>query len=241
MLANNYFSHWDTQGEKPYIRYTTLNGTGFVEENVAYEYTSLPTFTSTAQVERAIGSLEWQMMNNDSECCGNGHRDNILNSFHNRVSIGVSYDATHVYFVEDFETFLTSLVTPISQGNSVTLTGNTSGTINPNSVLIFYDPLPTSLSSDALNSQYAGSYDQGTFLGGIVPPCSNLLGRCLEFAQGITEQASTWQVGGNTINIQFSLSNFIQKNGDGVYTIYLVQGSQDNPEFLTSISVFISG
>ena len=54
-------------------------------------------------------------MNNDSECCGNGHRDNILNSFHNRVSIGVSYDATHVYFVEDFETFLTSLSTPISQ------------------------------------------------------------------------------------------------------------------------------
>ena len=57
MLTNNYFSHWDTLGEKPYMRYTTLNGTGFVEENVAYEYTSLPTFTSTVQIERAIGSL----------------------------------------------------------------------------------------------------------------------------------------------------------------------------------------
>jgi len=240
MLANNYFSHWDTQGEKPYMRYTALNGTGFVEENVAYEYTSLPTFTSTIQVQRAIGSLEWQMMNNDSECCSNGHRDNILNSFHNRVSIGVSYDATHVYFVEDFETFLTSLVTPISQGNIATLSGNTSGTINPNSVLIFYDPLPTPLSSDEINSQYFGPYGQGTFLGGIVPPCNNLLSRCLQFAQGITDQASTWQIAGNTINIQFSLSDFIQKNGSGVYTVYLVQGSQDAPEFLTSISVFIS-
>ncbi len=87
MLQNGYFSHWDTQGYKPYMRYTILNGTGFVEENVAYESTTLPTFISTSSVEAAINSLEWQMMNNDSTCCQNGHRDNILTSFHNRVSI----------------------------------------------------------------------------------------------------------------------------------------------------------
>ena len=120
----------------------SLSGTGFVEENVAYEFTSLPQFTSTHSIEHAIGSLEWQMMNNDSACCANGHRDNILTPYHNRVSIGVAYDATHVYFVEDFETFLTSLNTPISQGNSVSLVGNTSGNISPTSILIFYDPTP---------------------------------------------------------------------------------------------------
>ena len=240
MLQNNYFSHWDTQGYKPYMRYSILNGTGFVEENVAYESTTLPTFVTTAEVESAINSLEWQMMNNDSACCQNGHRDNILTSFHNRVSIGVAYDSTNVYFVEDFETYLTSLSLPIDQGNTVTLGGNTSGTINPSSILIFYDPPPQPLNNVELDTQYYGSYDQGTFLGGVVPPCNGLFGRCLQFAEGITEQASSWQVSGNLIDIQFSLSNFVAKNGDGVYTVYLVQGSQTNPEYLTSISIFVS-
>ena len=83
MLNNGYFSHWDTAGCKPYMRYTALNGTGDVEENVAYEYSacrvlSCP-FTSTPAVENAIGYLQWQMMYNDSKCCQNGHAKNILN------------------------------------------------------------------------------------------------------------------------------------------------------------------
>ncbi|MDA4130061.1 MAG: CAP domain-containing protein [Thaumarchaeota archaeon] len=240
MLTNGYFSHWDTQGYKPYMRYSVLSGTGFVEENVAYEFTSLPEYTSTHTIERAIGSLEWQMMNNDSGCCNNGHRDNILTFFHNRVSIGIAYDATHVYFVEDFETFLTTLNTPISQGNTVNIVGNTSGNISPTSILIFYDPVPTTVSSSELNSNYYGPYGQGSFLGGVVPPCNGIFSRCLQFSQGVTEDASVWQVNGNSIDIQFSLSNFAQKNGNGVYTVYLVQGTQNNPEFLTSISIFVS-
>ena len=240
MLQNGYFSHWDTLGYKPYMRYTILNGTGFVEENVAYEATTLPSFVSTSSVESAIGALEYQMMNNDSACCQNGHRDNILTRYHNRVSIGVAYDSTNVYFVEDFETYLASLSTPIDQNNVITLTGNTSVGINPNSVLIFYDAPPQTLTTAELTSQYYGSYDQGTFLGGIVPPCNTIFGRCLQFAQGITDQATTWQISGNSVNIQFSISDFVHKSGIGVYTIYLVQGSQSSPEYITSISVFIS-
>ena len=240
MFQNDYFSHWDTNGYKPYMRYSILNGTGFVEENVAFESTALPTFISTSSVETAIGSLEWQMMNNDSACCQNGHRDNILTPFHNRVSIGVEYDSTTVYFVEDFETYLTTLTTPISQGTTVTLSGNTSANLNPSSVLIFYDPTPQPLTSFQLNTQYAGPYDQGTFVGGVVPPCNGLFSRCLQFEEGLTEQASNWQASGSSIDIQFSLSNFIQGNGNGVYTVYLTQGSQENPEYLTSISIFVS-
>ena len=181
------------------------------------------------------------MMNNDSACCANGHSDNILTSFHNRVSIGVAYDATHVYFVEDFETFLTTLNIPISQGNSVSLGGNFSGNISPTSILIFYDPL-----TDATNriSVEFGSITVPTvreiFLEESFLPCGPIFGRCLQFSQGVTEEASVWQVSGNSINIQFSLSNFDQKNGNGVYTVYLIQGSQNDPEFLTSIAIFVS-
>lgn len=241
MFQNDYFSHWDTLGYKPYMRYTILNGTGFVEENVAYESATLPSFVSTSTVESTISSLEWQMMYNDSTCCENGHRDNILTPFHNRVSIGIAYDSNNIYFVEDFETYLTTLTAPINQGESVTLAGNTSGGVNPSSILIFYDPTPQPLTSTQLDTEYYGSYDQGTFLGGVVPPCTGIFARCLQFAEGVTEQASTWDVSGNSINIQFSLENFVQREGAGVYTVYLLQGSQSDPEYLTSISIFVSG
>ena len=36
MLYYDYFSHWDTFGMKPYMRYTLLGGTEGVDENVAY-------------------------------------------------------------------------------------------------------------------------------------------------------------------------------------------------------------
>lgn len=241
MLQNAYFSHWDTQGFKPYMRYSLLNGTGFVEENVAYEYSTLPTFTSMQKVDKVINDLEWQMMNNDTICCNNGHRDNILNPYHNRVSIGVAYDSTHVYFVEDFETHLVNFKTPIVQGNSVSLIGNTSQSLNPSSIEVFYDSPPTQLTPTQLDEDYSMPYGQGTFVGGVVAPCNGIFQRCFQFSQGATVRASTWDVNRTSVNIQFSLSDFTQSNGNGVYTIYLVQGAQTNPEYLTSISVFVSG
>lgn len=241
MLQNDYFSHWDTQGYKPYMRYTLLNGTGFVEENVAYEFTSLPEYTSTQTVEKAINDLEWQMMYNDTACCNNGHRDNIVNPFHNRVSIGIAYDSTHVYFVEDFENYYINLTTPIfSSSGTVKIVGNTSEHLSPTSVLVFYDGTPQPLTPQTLNSNYDGPYTPGTFVGGALPPCNSVFGSCQQFSTGVTVRASTWKVSSSTIDIEFSLSDFIQQNGNGVYTITLAQGDSNNPEYLTSISISVS-
>ena len=241
MLYFGYFSHWDTQGLKPYMRYTILNGTGFVEENVAYEYTSHPSYLTTSDVEKAISTLEYQMVYNDSACCQNGHRDNILTPLHNRVSIGIAYDSTHVYFVEDFETDYISFGSQLVQsGNQVNLIGNTTQALNPNTIMIFYDNLPTSLNSSTLNTDYYGPYGQGNFVGGVLPPC-NFLAGCSSYDGYITVYANTWQITSTSINIQFSLSKFIDQDGNGVYTLYMIQGNQTNPEYLTSISVFETG
>lgn len=241
MLQYDYFSHWDTQGYKPYMRYTLLNGTGYVEENVAYEYTSLPSFVTVQSVEKAINDLQWQMMYNDSACCNNGHRDNILSPFHNRVSIGIAYDSTHVYFVEDFENYYFNVKMPLqTQSGSIVLEGNTSQSLSPSSVLIFYDTIPRALSAQTLNSVYDGPYTPGTFVGGAVPPCNTLLGGCPQFSSGITVRATTWTVTSANLDIQFSLAPFVQRSGNGVYTITLVQGDQSNPDYLTSISIFVS-
>jgi hypothetical protein len=56
-------------------------------------------------MENGIAVSEWAMMNNDLQCCNNGHRNNILDPRANRVSIGIAYDSSShiIYFVEDFE------------------------------------------------------------------------------------------------------------------------------------------
>jgi uncharacterized protein YkwD len=249
MYANGYFSHWDVQGYKPYMRYTLLNGTGAVEENVAYESTCsfCASFSSVSAVENAIHTLEFDMVYNDSACCQNGHLLNIINPYHNRVSIGIMYDSTHVYFVEDFENYYINLTNPVfSPTNAqVTLKGNDVGgsSPQPNSVLINYDPTPTPLNASVLNSQYQRPYDEGTFLGGIVP-CP-VIGCTTRFdsPNSITESATTWDVTGGSIDIVFSLQQFIARDGSGVYTIYLTQNTfANNPndtETLTSFSIFV--
>jgi hypothetical protein len=195
-------------------------------------------------VEHAISDLEWQMVYNDSACCDNGHRLNILSAFHDRVSIGIAYDSTHVYFVEDFENYYANLTMPVAaQDGVVSLDGTTFQPLNPTSVLVFYDQTPQPLSAEALNtnSSYDGPYTQGTFVGGAVPPCNDIFGGCAQFASGITVHATTWNVATDSIDIKFSLANFVSEYGNGVYTLSLVQGNESDPEFLTSYSVFVTG
>ncbi len=240
MLKYGYFSHWDVQGLKPYMRYSILGGTGFVEENVAFEFTTFPTYSTVSSVERAITNLEYQMVNNDSYCCQNGHRDNILNQFHNAVSIGIAYNTTDVFFVEDFVTDYAGINSPIvSGGDTVNLVGTPSQSLDPSSIQVFYDGFPHSITTQDIRSNFSGPYDQGTFIGGVLPPCQSLFS-CSSYQGAITVQASTWSVGSSSLNIRFSLGDFINKYGSGVYTLYLIQGSTSNPEYLTSISVFVS-
>jgi len=238
MLYYGYFSHWDTQGYKPYMRYTLLGGSGYVEENIAEE-TSSAQFISTPQVEDAIRFLENQMLYNDSACCQNGHRDNILNPYHNRVSIGIAYSLGRLYFVEDFETaYTSSFQTPLLENGIITLQGNTSEYLSPTQIGIFYDPLPKAISAYTLNQNYSRPYGQGQFIGGVLPPC---IAFCEHFTSGATVYASSWFVGPSSIDISFSLAQFVQERGSGVYTLYLVQQPQGEPaEYLTSVSIFIT-
>ena len=148
-----YFGHWDTQGYKPYMRYTLLGGSGAVSENVALDFCqdSAHTFVERCTIEtieNALNYSEWQMMNNDTICCGNGHRVDILDAFHNRVSIGIAWNATSskVYFVEDFENsyFVTSKfsyalsVVTIQTSQTKPLYFNTNMSI----FTVYYEPLP---------------------------------------------------------------------------------------------------
>jgi uncharacterized protein YkwD len=248
MYEYGYFSHWDVQGYKPYMRYTLLNGTGTVEENVAYESTSggVGTFNNNLQAEEnAINTLEHDMVYNDYNCCQNGHLLNIINPYHNRVSIGIMFDNSNFYFVEDFENYYINLSNSIftASNENVVLRGAPLTFVNPDSVIVSYDPLPTQINASVLNSQYQKPYDEGTFLGGVIPCSGVLCSRQFGGANAITVRPTTWKVTNSSIDIVFPLQQFVAQDGSGVYTVYLTQNTfASNPndtETLTSISIFI--
>ena len=239
MLYFGYFSHWDTQGYKPYMRYTLLNGTGSVTENVAYESTNLPSFHTTTDVELALSKLEYSMMYNDVTCCQNGHRDNILDPLHNRVSLGIAYNSTYVYMVEDFEDYYINFTSPfLTQGNTVNLVGTSSVNLNDTQVWVFYDGPPQSLNRTDLGAPpYSGSYGSGTAAGGVVAPC---VSACEQY-NGTTVQAQAWNASGESLDIRFQLTGFIDQYGKGVYTVYIVEDGQSGqtPEFIFNMSFFL--
>jgi uncharacterized protein YkwD len=241
MLYYGYFSHFDPQGYKPYMRYTLLGGLGADYENVAYFSYSITHFTTTASVEEALKTLEHSMVYNDSACCNNGHRYNILDKLHNKVSVGVSHSGTFVYFDEEFENDYVNLnlsFTGASSANPyyVTMTGTpTMSTTVPTSIYIALDSTPTPESIAQLNSG-PHEYGPGTLVGGVLPR-SGPLG-CGEFTTGTTVCADTWKFSSNQVNIAFSLQPFIKAYGHGVYTVYLITGSSTNSA-ITTISLFV--
>ena len=163
--------HWDVQGYKPYMRYSLLNGTGYVAENVApYYCTDSPppaaneTYVATCNIqtiENAIANGEYEMMYQDATCCNNGHRSNILDPLHNAVSIGIAYNQTTnlVYFVEDFEnSYISSESLSLSAG-AVTLQGSTGQSLqgwtsssSGAAIEVYYDPPPSSIAANLLMS-----------------------------------------------------------------------------------------
>ncbi|MDG7024797.1 MAG: CAP domain-containing protein [Nitrososphaerota archaeon] len=237
----SHFSHFDTQGYKPYMRYSLLGGRGADFENVAFISYSANHFASTSAAEEAIRQLESSMVYNDSSCCSNGHRYNILNPLHNIVSIGVAYSGTTLYFDEEFESDYVNLnftATAASAANPyyVTMTGTLIQSVAaPGSIYIGFDSTPAPETTGQLDSG-PHEYTPGTLIGGVLPPA--FLGRCAQFTTGITVCADNWKFSPSGVDIAFSLRQFVKTYGPGVYTVYLITGS-DTSSAITSISVFV--
>jgi uncharacterized protein YkwD len=243
MLYYGYFSHFDTQGYKPYMRYSLLGGRGGDFENVAFFSYSIPHYTSTSAVEDSVKTLEHSMVYDDVACCNNGHRYNILDPLHNVVSIGVAYNSTHVFFDEEFENDYINLNFQVTGGSSanpyyVTMSGPfTQQVTKPNAIYVALDPTPSS-ETQAQLSAGPHEYGPGTLVGGVLPK-TGVLGDCAQFTQGTTVCADKWDITSSSVDIAFSLSDFVKNYGSGVYTIYLITGSDTNSG-ITTICVFVS-
>lgn len=227
MLENHFFSHWDTNGNKPYMRYTLAGGRGSVDENIAWYYTN-----GYLDAEQALKDLEWQMMYNDSDSNW-GHMHNILNPSHNEVNIGIALDNNNIYLVQDFENdYILWSTFNVSASSEVTMTGTFQGkSESVKQVSIFYDNSPSNLTTEQLGQPpYSDGYDSGVFVGMSLP-------QGYVSPNGVTITAQTWTQTGQTLLIQFDLSPALNAHGQGVYTL-LLQSSSSTADALTSYSIW---
>lgn len=211
MLKNAYFSHWDPYGLKPYMRYSALGGRGSVEENVAYMYNS-----AGVNVLQALQKMEYNMMYNDSSCCSNGHKYNILAPDHNEVSIGISYNTTTAFLTEDFidDYIVWFYGTPNINNNMVTLVGGITNNDTVSAVEVVYDQPLSGMSVAQLRN--TSSYGYGNAVAGI----GYSSGGVYHYYPGLqTINASTYISQNSNFRLAFDISGLINKYGAGEYTV----------------------
>jgi len=235
MLNSGYFSHWNTDGVKPYATYTKLEGRGEVDENISYVMAhclAANCFANSFDPFKEINDTEYSMMYDDASSNW-GHRDNIINPDHTRVNFGIAYNSQRFYFVEHFENDIVDWKITQLNGNQLHLVGQIPSGYLLDHIEVFLDPSPKPLSSEDLNGMppyNAGYYDQGELAGVILP---QLTGNYYytECGTGKTTLHSTkgdWCVDYTTFVNTSSFHNRIdimsdvsKWQGTGLHTIYV--------------------
>lgn len=229
MLTNGYFSHWDMNSYKPYVRYTLTGGQGAVSENCAYQGETGNIFG--IDVKAALKEMEYNMMYNDAGSNW-GHKENILNPFHNKVNIGIAHDHNNVYLVQDFEDDYVQWATLSSLGTNVQMSGTIAeANLTISQVAIYYDRVSNLTVQQLSNPIYQDGYDSGTSVGSVVPSGWRA-------GEGITINAKTWSQVGQNFEVTFDLSPAYAQSGVGFYTLYLWTNSNN---YLTTYSILNTG
>lgn len=229
VFTKKSISHWMSNGEKPYMTYTRYGGIGSVSQNVAtFECIGIG---CNLDPIKQIGDSEHDMMYDDA-LSNWGHRDNIMHPYHTHVSIGITYNDRFFVMVQNFEDNYLLSENPISVTNGrVQINGILkSGEIS--NISIFYDPLP----SISLFEQhrYDGYYMLGNSIAVIAPP----LGPNEYYEEPSDYKliiAKTMSVNGNSVHIDFDMSDILTE--PGVYTIGVWVQDNGNDFLITNYSI----
>jgi|GEM_PF-5420625 len=232
MLHEGFVSNWNMQGLKPYMRYTSFGGMNAVSENVAFAYCDMTNDIRSRDCDldpvRVIEKLYEDMMRNDAESNG-VHRNNILNKWHNKVSIGIAYDNDGVALVQDFENEYIAWDKPITVTSSgmVEMSGKiTVEDFKPVEIAVYRDKLPAELTPSLLSIHpYNSYYDNGELMEMIQGTSSRQY-----YNDPSSDTASRWFLykmeGHEAFDISFSLASILKRqftySNDGIYTIYLI-------------------
>ncbi len=239
MLRHGYFSHWDIYGMKPYMRYTLMGGRGAVEENVAYiisESCGALGCSGALNVKNAIKEIEYNMMYNDSACCNNGHRDNILDRYHNQVSLGIAYNSSNIYMVEDFiDNYISwGKGMPSYSNPEVYLSGAVLDGYGVSEVIVSYDAPVSNMSTGELMN--TSSYSYGVQAAGIAKDSGYY------YPNVTTIIADRYITSGHNFTIDFSMDKLYKQRGAGEYTVIIWLKAPGLQGFVgSSYTLFVNG
>ena len=242
ILKTRQLSHWMTNGEKPYMAYTRYGGMGDVSQNAAITKNYLsstgqslassqcnPLICEKLDLYKAIDSLESSMINDDLECCNDGHKHNILDKYHTNVSVGVAHDDYTLVLVQNFENNYIHFNKPIvkEDGKHIQLSG-TFPTNKFEGIEIFYDNAPTP--SVYEDNKARREYGLGQHVASVVEPW--WMKQYMKPSDHILITSDSWSVNNNSIDVTFDISQALDKQG--VYTIVMYLSDKDGNEFNVS-------
>jgi uncharacterized protein YkwD len=97
---NDYTSHWNLNGEKPYHRYAFAGGNDHVSENAYGEWVSDTYDTSATNISELMKSAHGTFM--AERAPADGHKKNIIDKIHNFVGIGYCITENQFRYYEEF-------------------------------------------------------------------------------------------------------------------------------------------
>ena len=251
ILKARHIGHWTTDGMKPYMLFSAYNGSGGVSQNVAVE----SNYGHTINPYRAIDDAEWTMMYNDSLCCKDLHRQDILYKYHTHASIGIAYDEDYFAMVQNFENNYINFNEPFIHNNddrhiqiSGQLLSRISSDISLYGLDIYYDETPSYAQYEKHKDDK--SYEFGKLIGFVFSPMDfnewfEYLRSKIYSAMGISLSyysqlpADKWYIDNKSVDIKFDISPVLKK--EGVYTVVLyLQDREKNLFPAMSYSIFVN-
>jgi uncharacterized protein YkwD len=154
---NNFVSHWNLAGEKPYHRYAFAGGYDHVSENVYGEWTTGNYVITNPELSKKMESGHSSFMSERAP--NDGHKKNIIDKTHNFVGIGFFATQNQFRYYEEFidryfEFENIPLRLRINEAGNITI--KTDGAIFPYFLIIYREKFPVPLKVEQLKK--TGSY-----------------------------------------------------------------------------------
>jgi uncharacterized protein YkwD len=155
--TNNYISHWNLAGEKPYHRYAVAGGCDHVSENAFGEWTSGNYNSSSSEIAKMMEAGHKSFM--AERAPNDGHKKNIIDRTHNYVGIGFYASKNQFRYYEEFiDRYLDfeniPQVLKINETTSITV--KTDGFVFLYYLIIYHEKFPVPLKVAQLTK--TGSY-----------------------------------------------------------------------------------
>ncbi len=256
-LKNCFGSHWGVDGLKPYMRYSLAGGYQSNGENGhggGYCIRSGDGYSSIGPIEGAIQQAMKGWMSSPD------HVGTVLEKNFKKVNIGLAWDKYNFEAYQHFEgDYVEYDELPSIEDGILYLSGKTKNGVkfydnDDLSVLLFYDPPPQKLTSEAVSKTYAYCY--GVNIAGFLWPLSGGLDwgintfdsdytPCDPYRTTYDRNlkadwiiAQKWTVTGNSFSVEADISKVLGKYGEGVYSLMVWGDVDGESDVISEYSIF---